>query len=388
MRFWIVDAETNTKNKGEGAIGDMPANPFHLDNRVVLWGERNSGNNRIIDMTRVTRDWLECPAFLTYARAHPVLLVGHNIAFDLKYVMKTWAADWQHARQNVYIWDTQQVKYLLSGQTEMYPSLDKCCAEIGFELKDEKIKQYWNDGIETEDIPRHELKEYLEHDLVATEAVFRHQYDIVSNNDKMFNLVKVKMDDILATNEMEYNGMEFDLVTAHELATTNDGYIAAIVASVTAFQGSEIPDFNPLSNEHVSLAMFGGTIKGREQRPMLDEAGNQVVFKTGPNKGQPKFKWHETTWPVKGMGLKPIDPPNAKGFYPVGEDVLNSYSNAFCELILNLRQRTKENETYYRGYSKLCWQDGKIHGSIGHVGTRTGRNNHTKPNLGNVTREE
>lgn len=387
MKYWVIDCETTIKNRGEGAIGDMPASPYHPYNRIHLLGERQAGKNCIYNGGGT-------PNFIITAQYENVLLIGHNIAFDLKYLKKTFPITWPAVINNIYIWDTQQVAYLLSGQSWMYPSLDDCCKEIGFELKDEKIKEYWENGVDTELIPNSELVPYLEHDLEATEAVFRYQYDLVSRDRKLFNLVKVKMDDILATVEMEDNGMEFDLVKAQRLAENNDFSISLNEYSAKRLVREHFVkgfEFNPLSNEHVSLAMFGGKYTVREVVNVLDTSGNPQSYKTGARKGQIKTKMTDVEYSTKGFGLTPPArlSPDRKGNYSVAEDVLKEFDSLpFVHNILKVRELTKENETYYRGYSKLVWPDRKIHGSIGHVGTRTGRNNHSKPNLGNVVRED
>lgn len=384
MRYWILDCETSIKNRGEGAIGDMKASPYHADNKIVLLGERQAGKNVITNLMCV-------PEFLRTAQREAVLLIGQNIPFDLKYVAKTWPSAWEEALPNIFIWDTQQVAYLLSGQTRMYPSLDELCAEIGQPLKDDKIKEYWDNGVDTELIPMSELTHYLEGDLENTEAVFRHQYDIVKDNAALFTLVKVKMDDLLCTTMMESNGMQFDLTTAYDLAARND--VRCLINTELAYEYVEklfVPsfEFNCLSNDHVSLALFGGRYKVRESVAVVGEDGKPVLYKTGPKKGWAKTKIVDMEYSTSGMGLTPPGPPNARGFYSVADDVLKKLEHiSFVSNIQTIRELTKENETYYRGYSKLMWPDGKIHPSINHCSTRTGRQSCNKPNLQNVTRD-
>lgn len=388
MKYWIVDGETSIKNRGDAAVGDMAASPYCADNKLVLLGARQGTNNFVINNTAYST----LPDFLTTALRECVLLIGHNIGFDLKYIAKTWPATWAQALPNIYIWDTQQVAYLLSGQTHMYPSLDELCAEIGRPLKDDKIKEYWDNGVDTELIPMGELLPYLEGDLENTDAVFRHQYEIVTKNKALFNLVKVKMDDILCTVMMEDNGMEFDLMTAHSLAAANDLKIAIselMAADLAAGHFIEGFNFNPMSNEHVSLMMFGGEYKQRESVPVLDEHGNEVRYKTGARKGEVKTRQEDVMYTTAGMGLTPVGAPKKNGIYSVADDVLQQYAGVpFVQYIKTIRELTKENETYYRGYSSLVWPDGRIHPSINHCSTRTGRQSCTKPNLQNVTREE
>lgn len=388
MKYWIIDAETNTRNRGDTAVGDMAASPYCADNHIVLFGERQGEKNTIGGGKGKVP-----PYCLLAAEKEKVLLIGHNISFDLKYIKKDWPVYWNRAINNIYIWDTQQVAYLLSGQTHMYPSLDELSLEVGISTKDEKIKEYWENGIDTEDIPLSELEPYLEHDLEATEAVFRYQYEIVKELPALFNLVKVKMDDILCTTMMEESGMAFDLEKAQTLAYLNDGAIAGHHSWCKDYtDGMFEPEFefNPMSNEHVSLAMFGGKYTLRQRVPVLDEHGVEQFYKTGARAGQVKTRLEDVVHETTGFGLTPPvgATPKKGGIYSVESEVLKKYTIPFVNHIINIREKTKENETYYRGYSALVWPDGKIHASLGHCGTRTGRNNHSKPNLGNVTREE
>lgn len=384
MLYWVVDAETSIKNRGEGAVGDMKASPYCTDNKIVLFGERQNKKNTLWNKS--------VPNCLVAASDQCVLLIGSNISFDLKYMQKTWPEVWQQVINNIYIWDIQQVKYLLSGQTHMYPSLDQMCEELGRPVKDDRMKEYWENDVDTEMIPSEIIEPYLHHDLEETEAVFRHQYAIVSKDEALFNLVKVKMDDILCTTMMENNGMQFDLVEANLLANNNDMRIDMWTHACKAVVSDMfIPsfEFNPMSNDHVSLALFGGEYKMKEAVPALDKEGNLQYYKSGAKKGELKTRLEDVVYKTEGMGLTPpAKSVPKKTIHSVADDVLKNYSSLpFAGYIQSIREATKENETYYRGFSSQVWPDSKIHASFGHCGTRTGRNNHSKPNLGNVTRD-
>jgi len=389
----VVDAETSIKNRGPQAVGDMAASPYCADNKIVLLGERQAAKNRIYGpQSGMGLRKERTPEFLMTAQRESVLLIGQNICFDLKYIAKTYPSLWEDALPNIFIWDTQQVAYLLSGQTHMYPSLDELCEEIGQPLKDDKIKEYWENGVDTELIPMGELVPYLEGDLENTEAVFRYQYNLVKDNHALFTLIKVKMDDLLCTNMMEENGMQFDLVVAQSYAANNDMRIAINETFARSFAAPHFAhqfEFNPMSNEHVSLVLFGGKYKLREAVPVMDVmTGAAASYKTGKRAGMVKTKLVDVEYTTKGFGITPTGEPNARGYYPVGEEVLKKLDGLdFARVILAIRELTKENETYYRGYSQLVWPDGRIHPSINHCSTRTGRQSCNKPNLQNVTRD-
>lgn len=396
MKAWVIDTENNILNKGEGAVGDMKASPYHVDNHIVVMGEKKLGDEAVTVIHGPSYTFLrgDVPACLKYAINNKTLLIGQNIAHDLKYLAKDFPDEWLAARPNIYIWDTQQVAYLLSAQTHIYPSLDDLSKELGLEVKDEKIKEYWNAGVDTADIPIGQLVPYLKGDVNNTEAVFRYQYDIVSAIPSLFNLVRVKMDDILATNMMEMEGMHFDLVAAQRFI---DGNIVkeAINRMHAQEMAAELFDsriwFNPMSNDHISIAMFGGTYTITEDVVVTNPDGSPVLYKTGKRAGQPKTKRQDVEYTTEGFGLTP--PPGSalkkRGFYSTSDEVLKQFATMdFVQHIMRIRELTKETETYYRGYSALVWPDGLIHPSINHCSTRTGRQSCTKPNLQNVTREK
>jgi len=389
MKPYIIDAETNIKNRGEGSVGTMEASPYHPDNKIVLFGEGKQVGKEF-DVATFKSD--QIPYFLYHAKTSPVLLVGHNITFDLKYVAKTWPEHWKAAISNIYIWDTQQVAYLLSGQTHMYPSLDQLCAEIGHVLKDEKIKAYWEAGVDTEMIPADELEAYLRHDIRATAAVFRFQYEVVRALPNLFNLIRVKSDDMLMTSLMESNGMFFDIALANTISSDLSLEIKEfeedllLAASANNWPVEKAGPFNPLSPEHVSLLLFGGPITYKEDVVQIGPDGNPIVYKTGAKKGLPKTKKHEKTFDYDGIGLVPLGEPNKKGIYSTSEEVLSELKHPVADAVLELRALYKDVETYYKGYSKLVWPDGLIHPNINHCSTRTGRQSCTQPNLQNASK--
>jgi hypothetical protein len=188
--------------------------------------------------------------------------------------------------------------------------------------------------------------------------------------------------------------------------------------------------FNPHSTKHLALLLFGGEIKDREQVQIGE-------YKTGQNKGQPKYQWKEVVYKIQGLGLVATkdmltDKCNislndkilskiAKGYKTTkdnlieerGSDELNPYVLAWNKdrdksininttpdaknnkkiarqvagLVLELRGLQKEISTYYEGFETLLHDfDSCIHGNLNHVSTDTGRLSSNKPNLQNLTR--
>jgi DNA polymerase I-like protein with 3'-5' exonuclease and polymerase domains len=95
-------------------------------------------------------------------------LIGFNIKFDLHW-LRRYGFDYSHCR----IFDCQLAEFILGGQSEPYPSLNKTAERYGLGTKVDVVKtEYWDKGIDTTEIPIEILDEYLTMDLVLTNGVF------------------------------------------------------------------------------------------------------------------------------------------------------------------------------------------------------------------------
>lgn len=394
MKPVVLDLETTTRNKGDGAIGSFGGSPFSPHNFIVLLAEFYDRQPHL-KYTTDPREWEDNPPFaLAHAAAgNDVLLIGHNLSFDLAYLLKTWPELMDKARPHLHLWDTQQVEYLLSGQTDLFPSLDEVSQRRGLPLKDDRIKAYWNSGMDTTDIPQDELEEYGAQDVENPYYVYLDQKQEVEQDELLYELVLAKMDDLLMTAHMQYYGMHFDLVLADQKAAAIEAELAEVEAKITVVGRQFVPEemeFNPGSPAQLSAVLFGGVVKWDAPRPILDEAGNPVLYKTGDRKGQVKTRITKLEKKIEGLGLPTTGiPPTAHG-YSTADEVLMKLADKgeLPGLIAKQRAMAKDVSTYYRGYAALVWPDGKIHPSINNEATVTGRQSVSQPNLQNVTTAE
>ena len=79
------------------------------------------------------------------------ILVGHNLIFDLAYLMRDKKID---DILNYQIWDTQVAEYLLSGHQFKFPSLEEACNlhKISYSKRID-IGTWLSSGKKMEDIP-------------------------------------------------------------------------------------------------------------------------------------------------------------------------------------------------------------------------------------------
>lgn len=134
------------------------------------------------------------------------VLVGHNIKFDLLYLWK-YEEFQDYLARGGKIWCTQLAEYILSGQQHKYPALrDIAVNKYGCKEREKVMEKYWDQGICTSQIPEELVRYDVENDVLDTEKVMLGQIKLLKK-DGMFNLALEMMEGLLATTEMEYNGI-------------------------------------------------------------------------------------------------------------------------------------------------------------------------------------
>lgn len=286
-------------------------------------------------------------------------------------------------------------EFVLSGQSHQYPNLNDLALKYGGFLKPDKIKEYWDNGIDTEDIPKTELLDYLEGDVINTETVFLGQIKEARARG-LFPLLLMEMESLVATTEMEWNGLYFDKSNAKtkekELIVQLQDLESELIEEMKNYlMEMPIDDISPSSNDQLSVVLFGGTYKYEDREDVMDtETGEPYRYKTGKKKGQIKTRKCVREATTKGFGRKPREEWTTKktGIYQTNEDVLKKVGTPFTKTVLEYRGLAKDINTYYVGYSNLVWPDGCIHGKIDHVRVPTGRFNSSQPNLMNLSNKK
>jgi len=391
------DLETSVNNTGEDSIGGFPASPYHPSNRIVSAGFLSNG-----EYTGLYMDELNGMGSPTG------LLVGQNIKFDLLYLLRELPGFRIHLAECCTIWDTQLAEYLLSGQelsmkrSPRELSLDGLSEKYKGTQKVDVIKEYWAAGKKTEEIPREELLEYMEYDVRNTELAFCEQYKRAAELN-MLPLIESQMEALLATTEMEFNGMCFDKALAKEYIIPLQAELKPIAEGILAVLKERLPEFgrkvNPYSagsGDQISLALFGGEYKSRESRVVLEE-GKPVLVQSGVTMGQVRTKFYNTIltakqwlpsqekWALKKAGMYQVDDKVLKILIHKAK---NAGLLTFLQSIRRYRDLNKELSTYLIGFSEIAWPTENgwfIHGKYNHAITDTGRLSSSQPNLQNVS---
>ena len=376
MRSLIVDVETTISNKG---------NPFDETNKLCYIGLLGS-TPRTISIEYGDEPYRHKLEEVQKEINESEILVGFNIKFDLHWLRK-YGINFVGKR----VWDCQLVHFILTGQQNPYPSLNGVSAyyDLGSKL-DVVATEYWGNKIDTPNIPKDILEEYLIGDLQLTQKVYEKQMEEFASSAKsMQRLISLHNQDLIILEEMEFNGLLFDENRSTVLAKELEDQIAVI--DKILFEYHDLVEFNPNSTEHVSSLLYGGTFKVRRREVI-------GVFKTGARVGQQKERWveHEIVFPrlinpIKGSEL------TKEGFFSTDDQTLKSlktrskYGKNLVEVLLNRATLEKRLTAYYRGLvdlrKEMNWHEGRLHGQLNQCVARTGRLSSSKPNLQNFDGE-
>ena len=388
MTYCVVDLETETH-----ASFRRKANPFDIRNRIIASGYRNEG---ACVVTKHDKEGLDVDYALPISTSLRTL-VGFNIKFDLLYLWKSTSLQ-EYLKSGGKIWDCQLAEFMLGAQTEEYPSLDAVATRYGGTLKDDRIKMLWESGLQTSEIDSGMLLEYLKNDVLNTEKVYLGQLERLKDQPKLKRLIELQMDALLATTEMEYNGMYIDKEELVRVGNKLDEAISELDFKIDMEIKELVPKdlfehFNLNSNKHLTALLFGGTVDLQESRPQLDSQGLQLLYKTGSRAGQVKYKMQTVTHTLKPLCRPVIMTP--KGEPAVNHTALEllakkpaTDAGKIASLLVERRVLVKKQNTYFTAIKDLIQEDGLLHGSLNHCSVITGRLSSTAPNLQNMPKED
>jgi DNA polymerase I-like protein with 3'-5' exonuclease and polymerase domains len=268
--YLIHDCETTTKKSFK-----RTANPFDPDNFVVANGFKRPGEDTFCDY-HTEPGQQRIPI-----EDRDKILVGFNYKFDLLW-------HWQlknlmeFFKRGGRIWCCQYAEYLLEGQDvhAQMCAMDDIVEKYGGKLKIDEVKAMWKAGIDTVDIPKDLLLLYLggeDGDISNTEKIYLAQVKRAIEQDQYADIMQ-RMDGLLATTMMEYNGLFINQKQAYEDRDMLIRELKVIDNTLAACLPPMPPglDFNWGSGTHKSCLIFGGTIKYKRWAASLDAEGKQL----------------------------------------------------------------------------------------------------------------
>ena len=401
----VIDIETTTHNKRGFAACPHDPNNYVVSLGMLISDGRNKVTYHDWHVSNHPHiDWeMSLKNSILDILDHTTLIVGHNIAFDLLYLRRLFSrTQYNSFIRSKMLWDTQIGEYLLTGQQCKFASLDSLSERYGGTQKNNIIKNYWDAGVSSEDIPKAELLTYMREDVFNTKLVYDGQVDFAMNTKpNMIQLIDLSMEHRKATLEMEANGMYFDQDRAHklevELSDQRDRSRKIAKKIMSKFIDSDL-ESNPDSPIQVSAIIYGGDLTVTRQVNLIDESsGLPITYKSGSKKGMVKTKkekqkmciptppfWVKKEFDSTSTSDEALKTILERNIFPVQSDV-----HTLILLIIELRKVSKELNTYISAYSKKhTWEHSStINCVFNHASTSTGRLSSSKPNMQNIPRK-
>jgi len=132
------------------------------------------------------------------------LLVGFNVKFELCWDKRLGIP----MPQQIHC--VQLAEYMLDRQ-KPYPSLEETAKKYGLSSKLDVVKlEYWDKGIDTEDVPKPILSEYCIQDVDLTYEIYNLQLQQFKERPALYKLFKLACQDLLTLVEMEWNGLQYN----------------------------------------------------------------------------------------------------------------------------------------------------------------------------------
>lgn len=309
------------------------------------------------------------------------VVIGHNIKFDLHWLYRLHLG---HILDQKRIRDTQVVEYILQAQSVRMPSLEWCAdTNLGEHKLDVVKTQYWDLGIDTDQVPWEILAEYAVQDAVLTWRLFENQQKRLKPHQ--YALVSIDCQDVLSLREMESVGLRYNREKSLAMAKEKEEQIAKIQSELDLYH--TFKDFNWSSNQHLSALLYGGTII--EKYKILEGVFGPKAAKAGQPKyrnATREFHFPQIFKPIPGSEV------DKAGFWSVEEQYLRQLKGGKKDLlegILQIKKLQKDVDTYLRGLPSKqdegMYDKDYIFGTFNKTLTKTGRLSSAKPNLQNLS---
>lgn len=266
MKILTFDLETQNHRRYKRL-----ADPFNPDNYIVEAGwSINGGARKSVRFEENHRTDIMVEDLDSLEKGD--IICGFNIKFDLLWIWHQESLR-NALKRGVKIYCGQYAEYLLGGMTQdvQMCSMNDIAFKYGGGDKLDAVKEMWEEGYLTSEIPADLLHDYLVGndeivgDVQNTYLIMQGQIKRMRENfpKEFITMFNHRMDGLLATTEMEYNGMHVN----REIGDRLQAEVSTELAEATAELESFIPDlpeelvFNWNSVVHKSCLIFGGVVK-------------------------------------------------------------------------------------------------------------------------------
>ena len=273
-----VDVETSYQKT---ETGGYDPSPFHPDNILVSVGI----NDEYYFTNHSERIDEGCYHKIQAILDKTTLLVGHNIKFDLMWLLES------GFKYNGRVYDTMLGEYILNRGIRKSLTLEMSCRRRKIGSKDSSIKEFMDRGVSFENIPVDVVEEYGKIDVQITRKLFDSQMaDFrLPKNKGLLMTVKMMNEFLIVLSDMETNGININIEDLNKVEKEFRAEFAYLKQKIDKIVYKQMGDtkINLSSPEQLSWLIYSMKPKDKKEWAKIFNVG--IDKSTGKNKRRPNY---------------------------------------------------------------------------------------------------
>ena len=278
----VVDVETSYQKT---ETGGYDPSPFHPDNILVTVGLNSYWGDEYYFTNHSERIDEGCFHKIQETLDKTTLLVGHNIKFDLMWLLES------GFKYSGRVYDTMLGEYILNKGIRKSLTLEMSCRRRKIGSKDSRIKEFMDRGVSFENIPADLVEEYGRLDVQITRRLFDSQMaDFKSEKNKHLLMTAKMMNEFLVVlSDMERNGININVEDLNNVEKEYRAEFAYLKQKIDKIVYKQMGDtkINLSSPEQLSWLIYSMKPKDKKEWAKIFNVG--IDKNTGKNKKRPQY---------------------------------------------------------------------------------------------------
>jgi len=277
-----VDVETSWQRNENGGYDPSP---FHPDNILVSVGLDSKYGDEYYFTNHSERIDRGCAVKIQDTLNKTTLLVGHNIKFDLMWLLES------GFKYNGRVYDTMLGEYILNRGVRKSLTLEMCCRRRKIGSKDSSVKEWMDRGVSFENIPADVVEEYGKIDVQITRRLFDSQmadFKLEKNKDLLMT-AKMMNEFLVVLTNMERNGININVEDLNKVEREFRAEFAYLKQKIDKIVYQQMGDtkINLSSPEQLSWLIY--SIKPKDKKEWCKIFNIGIDKNTGKSKRRPQY---------------------------------------------------------------------------------------------------
>ena len=277
-----VDVETSWQKNENGGYDPSP---FHQDNILVSVGLNSYWGDEYYFTNHSERIDEGCFHKIQETLDKTTLLVGHNIKFDLMWLLE---AGFKYSGR---VYDTMLGEYILNKGIRKSLTLEMSCRRRKIGSKDSAIKEWMYRGVSFENITADVVEEYGKIDVQITRRLFDSQMaDFkLEKNKHLLMTAKMMNEFLVVLSDMERNGININIEDLNSVEREFRAEFAYLKQKIDKIVYKQMGDtkINLSSPEQLSWLIY--SIKPKDKKEWCKIFNIGIDKNTGKNKKRPQY---------------------------------------------------------------------------------------------------